>query len=195
MSEYLKDLLSAEFIAKNNVYMPGSRKRSRLFTYRLKDNYLRFYLKYIETESSNILSGIHRGKSLESLPGWDVIMGLQFENPVLNNISAICRQLSIPENSTWSASPYFQKRTQRQEACQIDLLIQAKHTIYVCEIKFRSKIESKVISEVKEKIRRLKKVNSCSIRPILIYQGKLSDRINEEDYFDKTICFDDLLYM
>lgn len=36
-------------------------------------------------------------------------------------------------------------------------------------------------------------LKGCSIRPVLIYHGKLSDFIKEEDYFDKTICFDDLL--
>ena len=193
LSEYLNDLSSAGFIMKNNVYKPGSRTKSRLFKYRLKDNYLRFYLKYIEPEKSNILIGIHNEKSLESFIEWDIIMGLQFENLVLNNINAICRQLSIPENSTLTASSYFQKNNHRQEACQIDLLIQTKHTIYVCEIKFRSRIDKTVISEVTEKIRKLKQINSYSIRPVLIYHGNLSSCVREEDYFDKIICFDDLL--
>ena len=193
VSAYLKDLLSAGFIAKDNVYKPGVRKTTRMFNYRLKDNYLRFYLKYIAPEKDNILLGLYREKPLETLREWDIIIGLQFENLVLNNINTICRKLSIPGSSVLSASPYFQKKTQRLEACQIDLLIQTKHTIYVCEIKFRAKIESKVIAEVKEKINKLKLGSSFSVRPVLIYHGKLSNRITEERFFDEIICFEELL--
>lgn len=67
---------------------------SKLSRYRLCDNYLRFYLRYIEPNTLNIL------KDRDALPrGIASIMGLQFENLVLNNTKRIQKILSIsPED-------------------------------------------------------------------------------------------------
>ncbi|OPX38900.1 MAG: hypothetical protein B1H12_01190 [Desulfobacteraceae bacterium 4484_190.2] len=193
ISRYLNDLTVSGFIAKDTVYKPGQKSRSRLCKYRLKDNYLRFYLKYIEPVSEKIRQGLYKDIALENLVEWEVIMGFQFENLVLNNIDSICKLLNININSVRSAAPYFQRKTQRQEACQIDLLIQTKYTLYVCEIKFRKIIPKAVIGEVQEKAEKIKPQKGLSIRPVLIYSGELERGISEEDYFDKIICFEDLL--
>ena len=193
ISSYLNDLTVSGFIAKDTVYKPGQKGRSRLCKYRLKDNYLRFYLKYIEPVSEKIRQGLYKDIALENLVEWEVIMGFQFENLILNNISSICQLLNINTNSVRSAAPYFQRKTQRQEACQIDLLIQTKYTLYVCEIKFRKIIPKSVIGDVQEKAEKIKPRKGVSIRPVLIYSGELEQGISEEDYFDKIICFKDLL--
>jgi len=91
------------------------------------------------------------------------------------------------------AGYYFQKKTKRQMACQIDLLIQTKYTIYVCEIKFRNIISKKVIVDEQERINRFKVPKGISIRPILIYSGELEKSIQTEDFFDQLVCFDDFL--
>jgi uncharacterized protein len=193
VSRYLEDLLASGFLEKDIVYEPGSSRATRRFRYRLKDNYIRFYLRYVEPIREKIRQGLTETLALESLVDWDVIMGYQFENLVLGNIPSLCRKLSINSASVQSASPYFQKGTQRREACQIDLLIQTKHTLYVCEIKFRKKIESQVIDEVQEKINKLKVVKRISVRPVLIYEGELSKSLIDGDYFTAQIAFGDLL--
>jgi hypothetical protein len=104
--------------------------------------------------------------ALESLPEWETIMGLQFENLVLNNIRSVCSLLAINMNTVKSAAPYFQRKTQRKKPCQIDLLIETKYTLYVCEIKFRKKIAGVVISEVRKKIERLKSPPGQTVRPV-----------------------------
>ncbi len=122
-------------------------------------------------------------------------MGLQFENLVLNNLFSIQRLLDISPASILSASPYFQNKTLRKEACQVDLLIQTRHTLYVCEIKFREKITPSIVDEVKEKIRKLKIAKTVSVRPVLIYEGELSPKIQNENYFSHLISFSDFLMM
>jgi len=193
ISRYLNDLTVSGFIAKDTVDKPGRISRSRLGKYRLKDNYLRFYLKYIEPVSEKIRQGLYKDIALENLVEWEVIMGFQFENLVLNNIKSICKLLTINMNSVRSAAPYFQRKTQRQKACQIDLLIQTKYTLYVCEIKFRKIIPKSVIGDVQEKAEKIKPKKGLSIRPVLIYSGELEKGISEKEYFDKIICFEDLL--
>ena len=45
LSLYLEDLSESGFITKDVVFKPGKKIVSKLAKYRLKDNYLRFYLK------------------------------------------------------------------------------------------------------------------------------------------------------
>ncbi len=49
-------------------------------------------------------------------------MEFQFENLILNNIRTVCKFLDINLSSVRTAEYYFQKKMQRQKACQIDLL-------------------------------------------------------------------------
>jgi len=72
-------------------------------------------------------------------------------------------------------------------------LIQTKHALYVCEIKFRKKITRQTIPELQDKIARLKKPKNMTVRPVLIYEGELDPCIEEEDFFDRCSHFADLL--
>jgi uncharacterized protein len=191
-SKMLTVLQQSGFLARDYAWN-GTIKRTKLYKYRLKDNYLRFYINYIEPKRELIEQGIYRDLHLEELPEWQTIMGLQFENLVLNNLSAIQQLLQISPSSVLSISPYFQHKTQRTEACQIDLLIQTRHTLYVCEIKFRKQITLNIIDEVKEKIRKIKVPKTMPVRPVLIYEGKLSSNIRSENFFSHLIPFEDLL--
>ena len=193
ISKNLKEIETSGFICRDYVYSIKTGRRKKLSKYRLKDCYLRYYLKYIEPVKDKINKGIYKYKNLENIPEFETIMGYQFENLVLNNLAEVIEILKIPAESILSASPYFQHTTLRQKACQIDLLISTKNTIYVCEIKFQKKINKAVIDEVKEKIIRLKYPKNISIRPILIYIGDISKNIEAENFFDKIIPFDNLL--
>jgi len=154
---------------------------------------LRFYLRYIEPVRHTVEQGLYEDVDLESLIEWDVIMGFQFENLVLNNLRSVCKALSINMNTVLSASPYFQRQTRVQEACQIDLLIQTRHTLHVCEIRFRKHIRKDVVQDVRDRIRKLKAPRELSVRPVLIYAGELAGGVVEEGYFDRCVSFANLL--
>ncbi len=188
LSKKLKVLTQSGFIARDYVWENG-KKKSKTSKYRLRDNYLRFYLKYIDPKKHLIDQGLYEDLFLEDLPEWQTILGYQFENLVLNNLSLLRKLLHIAPSSVLSASPYFQKATQRKKACQIDLLIQCRQSIYVCEIKFCTKITADVIDEVSEKINKLPISKGISIRPVLIYQGELSRQIEQANFFTHLIPF------
>jgi len=192
-SEYLGDLELSGFIARDYVFSTNTGKKGRLSRYRLRDNYVRFYVKYVAPHVDAIEKGLFRFRDLESLPGFDVMMGLQLENLVLNNLPSVIEKLHIPGGSVLSAAPYFQNATRRQQACQVDLLIHTKSALFVCEVKVKKKIGVAVISEVTEKVRRLKVPRYLSVRPVLIHLGELSPQIEEECYFDRILSFDELL--
>jgi hypothetical protein len=194
LSKYLNDLIVSGFLQRDYVYRFEG-KKSKLSKFRIKDNYLRFYLRYISPIKDKIEQGLFQFKAIEQLSGWESIMGLQFENLVLNNLPVIINKIGMDYNSIISASPYFQNATKSNKgACQIDLLIQAKFgTLYLCEIKFKKNIDRQVIKDISKKIDLLKRPKNTSIRPVLIYEGHMTDTVRDNDFFDKIICFGDLL--
>ena len=121
-------------------------------------------------------------------------MGFQFENLVLNNLNVIIKKLDIAPETIISAAPYFQKKTLRKEACQIDLLIHTRFSVYVCEIKYRKRVDGSIIKSIEEKIKKLKAPKNLSIRLVLIYAGELSDNVRTLGMFSQCISFEDLLY-
>ena len=193
ISEYLQDLETAGFLRRFYVHSLATGKETKLNKYWLTDSYLRFYLKYIEPRQKALESALQEPPVLENLPGFNTVMGLQFESLVYHQIPQLCRLLEIPSESILSAAPYFQNRTARQEACQIDLLIRTRRTIYVCEIKFQMSIPHSVIGELDNKMQCLKTPKGTSVRPVLIHAGELADSIPSEDYFDAMIPFDRFL--
>ena len=178
------------FISRDNTWDPKAGVMAPLlFKYRLRDNYLRFYLKYIENSERNI----YQLKSLSSLSGWATIMGLQFQNLVLNNRYFIHEKLRISADDIVAENPFFQHKTTRNKGCQIDYMIQTRNNVlYVCEIKFlREEIKKSIISEMKEKVARLSIPRGMSFCPVLIHVNGVNDSIVDSHYFTEIINFSD----
>jgi hypothetical protein len=185
LSEQLSVLESSEFIRKDYSWKFDGRI-SRISRYRLR---------YVEHIRPKITQGLFEQGALEQLPEWQTVVGLQFENLVLNNIAAILDALQIDPASVVSASPFIQNRTLKTpQACQIDLLIHTTFgNLYLCEIKFRQHITADVYSEVEKKIAALRRPKYMSVRPVLIYAGELDPALTQSRQFAATISFEDLL--
>lgn len=191
LSAYLDDLLEAGFISRDYIWSLKSAQKSRLSQFRLSDNYLRFYLRFIEPNLDKISKNKFKNLNPSNLPAWNTVLGLQFENLVLNNREVIINALGINFEDIVMDDPYFQRKTTKQSGCQIDYLIQTKYkTLFVCEIKFsRNEIKSDVIAEVKEKLKRIKIPKGFSLCPVLIHAGDISNAVLDADYFVKIIDF------
>ena len=194
LSEKLAILVASSMVARDYSW-DLSGQQTAISRYRIRDNYLRFYLRYIDGGHSKIAQGLYRDVHLENLHRWDTIIGLQLENLILNNLTALIRRLDIAPESIISASPYRQHQTKRHDACQVDLLIHTRNSVvYVCEIKFRGKIENLVIAELRQKIKRMLGMAGRSIRPVLIYHGELAPGIKESDFFSYLIPVGEFLH-
>lgn len=195
ISKYLEALVLGGFVTRDYNWNTTAGKVSRLSKYRLSDNYLRFSLKYILPNQPLIEKDRFSQRSLKSLPGWDAIMGLQFENLVLRNHNTILEKLCILPQDIIFDNPYFQRKTQRNPGCQIDYMIQTQHdTVYVCEIKFsREKIGLEIIEEMREKLKRLKLPKHISKRAVLIHANGVNARAEDSMFFTKIISFEELL--
>ncbi len=194
-SEYLNELELAGFIKRDYTWHLEDGHDSKLSRYRLSDNYLRFYLKYVEKYRTKIKRNSFVIKSLSSLPELHTILGLQFENLVLNNRKEIHQALGVRAKDIVSENPFFQRATKSQPGCQIDYMIQTRsNTLYICEIKFsKNSIGTSVIKEVTQKINRLVTPRGYSIRPVLIHVNGVDSEIDEQDFFVKIIDFGKLL--
>ena len=193
MSEYVQDLVLGGFLARDAVFDPKTGRNTRTDKYRLRDNYSRFYLRYVAPRRDNIEKGLLRGLSLDQLPEWDTVLGLQFENLVLNNVPSLIRLLRLGRTPLLAAAPYSQQATARKKGCQIDLLMRTKHALYIVEIKHRKSLDLSVVDEVREKVLCLPFDRRLSIRTALVYEGTLDPRVEAEGYFDFLIPFAQLL--
>jgi len=193
LSRHLDELVQAGFLARDRVFDPKTVRPRRVEKYRLRDNYTRFFLRYVAPRRDAIEAGLLRGLSLDQLPEWETVLGLQFENLVLNNTLSLVRHLGLERTPLLSAAPYSQRPTARKQGCQIDLLIRTRHAVYVVEIKFRKSISISVIDEVQDKVLRLPANHKLSVRTALVYEGSLDPRVESEGYFDFVIPFEQLL--
>ena len=161
--------------------------------FRVCDNYVRFYLHYVEPRRKAIERGLFAFSSLEQLQGLQTFFGLQFENLVLNHVGDLFPLLGLDRSLVLSAFPYVQAATKRLRGCQIDLLVQTQRTLVVVEIKRRLEIGREIIGEVSEKVSRLAHDKSLSVRTALVYDGRLSPGVLADRFFDFVIPAEKLL--
>ena len=189
----LNDLTVAGFVAAGAGLNPVTNAKVREVRYRLCDNYTRFYLKFIQPRREAIRQGLYRFADLESLPRWNSILGLQFENLVVNNLASLCRELGLGRKLVTSAAPYTRRKSAACPGLQIDLLIQTPKSVYVIEVKRCNRIETSIEKEIEKKVSLLGIGSGKSIRTALVYDGKLSPEVEENGFIDFLIPFNRLM--
>ena len=193
LTDALTRLEESGFVSKDTSRNPVTGEELRECAYRLKDNYARFYLKFIEPSKDSIDGGAFEFGSLERLSGWNGIMGLQFENLIVNNFKSLLPKLNLAGALITSAGSY-RKVGRKGEGCQIDLLLQAKRFVYLVEVKRQGMIEREIIDEVEQKRVRLGVPSDKSVRLALVYDGKLAASVEAEGYFDSIVDAKTLLH-
>lgn len=197
LSLYLEDLVAAGFLSADPIwnFKERTQKKKPSFRYRVSDNYVRFYLKYIAPYSEQIDAGNFAFESLGDLPNCSGILGLQFENLVLSNRAAIFELLGLKKGEVLKAGPYFQTKTKHRRGCQVDFVVQTKYRcLYLCEIKFtQGPVGIHVIESMQHKTKALALPRGFSYRTVLIHVNGVTDEVRESHFFDHTIDFSDLM--
>ena len=194
ISSDLGELEEAGFVAGSSGKNPITRKDVREVRYRLRDNYTRFYLRYVLPRREAVRNGFFDYVPLERLPGWDTIMGLQFENLVLNNVSSLAPMIGLVGRNVESAAPYFRSGRKTGNGVQIDYLVQLPRCTYVVEIKRKRTLGRSIEDEVQQKIERLKLPRNRSVKTVLVYEGDLDPTVGEDGFFDYLVSADQLLH-
>lgn len=185
LSSSLDALVSSGFISRDFSWKIQSASKGKASKYRLSDNYLRFYLRYIRPNRRRIKDGSYPDVPIELEKNWRGVFGLQFENLILNNKTLVYELLGIDPRDVLISGPYIQKKTKTHPGCQIDLLIQCRfNTAFVCEIK-SSAVTLDVVHEVENKMSSLVLPKKYSLRPALIHLGDLSSKVVESRFFDR----------
>jgi len=191
---HLKNLEIAGFISKHPDWSLKTGKPGKLTLYRLSDNYLRFYIHYIEPNLIKIEQGSFSDVPLSSLPGWEPMFGFQLENLLLKNRPLLYKALGIHVQDVVMDNPYSQKISKRKKGCQIDYLIQMQsNTFFVCEVKTRRReLSVEVIQDMKAKIASLALPKSFGVSPVLFHLGPISDPLLSSRFFYRIIDIADL---
>ena len=196
ITDAVQALQEAGFVAEECAVNPETGTDLRERRFRLKDNYSRFYLKYIERNKKVIDAAAFSFATLDELDGIEAVMGLAFENLVVNNYRELIPYLHMDGALVTSAGPYrrFRDKGGRGGAgCQIDLLIQTRRALCFIEIKRKREIGREIIDEVDKKVRSIKRPAGISARTALVYDGHLSPVAAADGYFDAIIHFPKLL--
>lgn len=183
LSADLAELDTAGFVAADRGLNPATGEQALRIRYRIKDCYSRFYLRYVLPERERIEKGLFDAAPLSTLPGWETLLGLQFETLVANNLKSLFPHLGLSGVNILSAAPWI-RRGERGEGCQIDLLVQTESSAYVVEIKRRREIPASIVDEVQAKIDRLPLRRGLSVRTALVYDGELAPSVVRRGWFD-----------
>lgn len=189
LSHHLKALEICGFVSKHPDWSLKTGSPGKQTLYRLSDNYLRFYIHYIEPHLTKIEQGAFLDIPLSSLPGWESMLGFQLENLLLKNRALLYQAIGIHSQDIVVDNPYFQKATERKKGCQIDYLIQMRSNIlFVCEVKMRRReLGLEVIDAMKAKIASLSIPKGFGVSPVLFHLGPVSDALLSSRYFYRII--------
>ena len=187
LKDNLRDLELAGFIARDNGLNPETGLPSRTDLYRISDNYTRFFLRFVRPHADAIEKGLFRFTSLAQLPGWETILGLQFESMVLNNAARLAPLVGLDGPLVLSAAPWRKSGGKRGEGVQIDLLYQTQRSVCVVEIRRRREIGAGIVDEVSRKVERLPLQRGVSVRTALVYEGNLAPAVEACGWFDHLV--------
>ena len=193
ISSALAELSEAGLVAVEEGLNPGTGENARDRRFRLKDNYSRFYLRYIEPAKTSIDAGSYSFTTVDSLEGWQAVMGYAFENLVVNNWPELIRPLHLGRALILSAAPWRRPKSKEGRGVQVDLLLQTRRAIYVVEIKRQREIGRDVIDEVAAKVDLIPRRAGTSVKTALIYDGIVAPIVEADGYFDAIIPFRSLL--
>ena len=196
VTKAISDLVEAGFLAEAGRINPETGKELRERRYRLRDNYSRFYLKCIEPHKRVIDDGSFAYSSLDEFEGYDSVLGLAFENLIVNNYRDLIPHLHLNGAIVTSAGPYVRRAARGvrgRTGCQIDLLLQVRRAIYVVEVKRMREIGRDIIEQVDRKVRAIRRPEGVSVKAALVYDGHLSPVAAADGYFDAIVPVTKLL--
>lgn len=190
LKKVLLQLEKAELIESFVPFEQGWNTKFR--KYRLADEFLRFYFKYMEPNMTAIQNQKNTTKlfekiSADSLDKW---FGFAFERFCLKHSWYLAEIMGFADETLY-ASPYFGKNDSK---FQIDLLYKrADKVITVCEIKhYTGKITTKIIPEVEKKCALLKIPNGYTLEKALISLYGPDEALKDSEYFSHFVTLEDI---
>ncbi|MDC0980416.1 hypothetical protein OAQ84_01635 [Bdellovibrionales bacterium] len=191
VKSYLDNLEKALFITSCVPY--DRAENSKLKKYKLIDEYIRFYLKYVHSNQKKIQSAPKSQNLFKILvkDQWESWIGFAFENFCLKNASLIATKMGFAEQVK-SYGPLFSKGS---KGFQIDLIFERyDNVVTVCEMKFyNKKVTSAVIKEVDKKIELLDVKREITIEKALVSQFGADEKLIGSGYFHHNLTVEEIM--
>jgi hypothetical protein len=192
----LEDLEECGFISS---FVPLMNKSdSKLVKYRIADEYLHFYYKFIFPIKDKIENGFYNENPQQALnrSSLEKALGFSFERWCIKNQNTIAKILQIDKLNYHSGSYFKRKIPGEGKGFQIDLMYIVENVkLIFCEIKYYKEIVKINISEdLDRKIEKFfienQKFKNVSIEKVLITTEGISEKNQTE--FDTIITYKDL---
>jgi len=181
---YLENLVAAQFI---DVWTPFDKNLiSKLKKYKISDEYLGFYLKYIKPNQKLIQMGQYQNLFERLIkPSWNVWRGIAFESFCLKNAAFLAKIMGFADK-VLGFGPVFKRG---QSGFQIDLLFKrSDKTITMCEMKYHQHpIDGLVIAETEKKLKNFKINRGYTLEKALIAPNGVDTSVKKSDYFHHII--------
>lgn len=198
LSLLLEELEWAGFITKYSSLNKGNKGRqARYPRYRIQDEYLHFYFKFIEPNLKEIESNSMTFAAISAGRDFDQWKGYAFERLCRNQSNAIADYLKF-SGIKYKSGSWFSIDKQgpdRKYGAQIDLLFErGDRVLTICECKWTGKFTaSKIIEDFEKKIERLKDdYPNFGIEKVLILgvRSDVSDSVGA--YFDHVLFAEEI---
>lgn len=187
----LELLVDAELV---DVYISMDKGwNSKLKKYRLGDEFLAFYFKYIEPNTRLIKEGGQAGLFEKiSADSQDVWLGFALERFCLKHSAYLAGIMGFKDRMLL-ASPYFKRG---EPGFQVDLVYKrTDKVIVVCEIKYYSnrKLSTKLIPEMEKKCAAIALPRGYTLERALISLYGPDDALRDSGYFNHYVTVDDII--
>ncbi len=188
LKSYLEHMEMAGFVLAYTSIDKHSRKSKK---YKLADEFIIFYIKYILPHIKEISHNkdqhlFHRYVK----PKWAPWLGIAFELFCQKNSALIAKKLAF-EEYVEKAGPLFSN----SKGYQFDLVFyRTDKIISVCEMKYYDRpVDTDVIKEFSDKLKKFKAPRGYTIEKILISQFGASAALEKSGFFDHFLNVYDLL--
>jgi uncharacterized protein len=187
-SGYLENLVLAGFIRIETPFLSAANSKNK--RYRISDEFLLFFSKFLEKNRKSIEDGagvsIFRNKII---PTWEPWLGLSFENFCVTNALLIANAMGFGDRVV-SFGPLFMRG---KDGYQIDLLFErADRIITLCEIKYYNKaIGSEIIPEILRKAALFKVPRGSTLEYALIAPFGADKSLESSGFFHHIVALDD----
>jgi AAA+ ATPase superfamily predicted ATPase len=188
LRSYLFNLEKAGFIRSYSSYGKNGRKLQK---YKLFDEYLIFYFKFISKNKKQIEENTKQNLfKLVVTPHWNFWLGIAFEVFCLKNAMYLAEIAGFADEVI-SFAPLF---SMKDHKFQIDLIFNRDKNIHtLCEIKYsETPIATSVIPEVKRKVQLLQCKKSDTVETMLIAPFGADKALQQSEYFHHILNLNDI---
>lgn len=195
-SDLIQDLIVSGFLEKYVSFQ--NKPNSSMGRYRIADNYLNYYYKFIAPK----LTQIERGDYIDdpsralNVRDFEQFLGYGFERFMLAESKRIAKHLGFA-GVEYKVAPHYKRIKNREKegaGLQLDLVFErADRVLTICEIKHKSKPTTiNEADDIRAKFATLDYKPDYARQMVLVSTSGATKEVREAGIFDKIISLDDL---